>query len=369
MKKWGALTVILLLSAMLVLQYFLKKKETGITPPPAPALSSEKAGGVPLPAATAFDAQNATLTLPETGGASSTYGPMTTVKGEFYQRGECNNGAVNDILSGHGRIWGTAIQTGGFSAAQSSKIYSLLAKAFTCAAFARRDVSFCDNLPAEGAIGKVKISFEQSPNYACRQGYTEIAFEGFMAGKSIDNSPCQMTVANGALENVPSISASDFCAAASKGMENVCPTLMKNVKPEQAKMCGTFFPAGKGDCRGDTKCLWRYDIYKAIQSGNADKCPVENEDFCRAYILKAESACGGIVKELSGTYCKYLAQLIKTSKSPPGLTQEEAKVLAAKADMERIEAEKLKVAKEQMVEEQKKTLDGINKSIRAMKGK
>ncbi|MCX5785587.1 MAG: hypothetical protein NTX59_07850 [Elusimicrobia bacterium] len=371
MKKWGALTIVLILGVMLVLQYFLKKKEAGVIPPPA-ATGGSGTAGVALPAGnpavSAYDAQHP-LTMPAAGGASSTYGPLPTIKGEDFQRGECKDGAMNDILSSHGKIWGTALPTGGFSAGESVQIYSLLSKYFTCAAFARHDVSFCDNLPADGTSGKVKIAFEQSPDYACRKGYTEIAFLGFMAGKSADNSPCQLTVAEGALENIPSISGTDFCDAAAKGMENVCPILMKNVKPEQAKMCGKFFPAGRNDCRGDSQCLWRYEVYKAIQSGKADKCPRTDEDFCRAYILRTEAPCGGILKELSRAYCRDLAQLIKTVKGPPGLTQEEAKAWAAKEAMDLAEKERLKTEKAKMHQEEQKTMEDINKSIRATKGK
>ena len=368
MKKWAALAVILLLGVILALQYFLKKKEAGVTPPPAAMAGSETGVALPAgsPAATAYDTR---VTMPAAGGMSSTYGPLPPIMGEVYQKGECKDGSLNDIFASQGKIWGYYLQTEGSFSDQNPQIYGMLSKYFACVSLAERSAVSCDYLPGEGAVGDKKIPFEDSPNYPCREDYKEIAFRGFMAGNSKDNSPCLMMIAD--ISDFPSVSAGDFCAAASKGRRNFCSFMAKYFKPEQVKECNASFPPNKDSCSGNPECLRHYELNEALESGKADKCPEGQKDLCRAYLSKSASACTGILKELSRAYCKNLAQLMKRTHGLAGLTRAEITERRKKEEQEKKDlmekAESEKAEKERRRKEQEKTISDINKNIRAMK--
>ena len=360
MKKWGALAIVLFLGIMLAIQHSRKSREAAVTQPAGDEGGSVQTG-VPLPAearnpAVYNNMQSNAAAQMAGGGFSSYSSPLPAVAVD--RKGECKGGALNDILYAHGNIWSFHLQTQGLPYEVSFKLYNMLSRYFSCVALAERSISPCDHLPGERLADKKEdsVKYVDSPHFACREGYKELALSGFVAGKSDDSSIWQMVAAEEGGKDIPG----DFLVAAAKGRGTLCSSMAKQLTPEQLKNCNAYFPSGQNVCRGDSKCLRRDELLGALESGRPDRCQEGQKELCRAYLSKDDSACAGMLKELSEFYCKNLAGLSKKT----GMSVAE---LMARGTTGKTETDREKTEKEMRRLEDQKIIEGINKNIRAIK--
>lgn len=170
MKKWPVLAAALLLAAAGALQLLRHKTQTTSGPASAPPqeLVSLPGGGQPYAIPGEFSA------VPARAAAPATYGALPTIKDKIYDKGPCKGGSLNEILTSHGRIWGEQARHGAFLNTETEEIYGLAGGYLACVGLARRAPAFCDYLPAGGRGEKGGEKSSNSPNYKCRELYSDI---------------------------------------------------------------------------------------------------------------------------------------------------------------------------------------------------
>lgn len=350
MKKWIVLVVVVLLALVAAVQLAYRKKAAPV-PGRAPA-GQEEPHGVALPAEASKPVEQQ---LP--GGrvtASGTYGALPSVAGPLAQRELCKDVNLNRIMADHGSVWGMATKYAAFTSQEDKQVYDALSLYFSCTALAHRDVGDCDYLPGEGA----GLKYYASPNYACRFGYTEVAFQAYMAGLEKDESACDLFLMSDVVKGL-ALPRAEFCQLAAKGMPGVCRGIGGMVPADAAADCRTEFPASASDCGGQQQCLEYYKIYNALKAGRAADCPPGLKPLCEAYTRKDTMACLPLLDKVGKAYCGALTGLIKKSGGYPGKSPEEVKTLLA------AEAEKKK-EEERILKENKQQETEVNKRVKEL---
>lgn len=359
MKKWQVLLAALLLAFAGGYRLLQQRRAAGQGAlPPVHVLP----GGQALPEdTTQYYIPEEFLSVPPRSGAPSTYGALPTIKNEIYDRGLCKGGSLNEILSSHGRLWGYEARYGAFRPAESEAVYDLLGRYLACVGLARRTPTYCDYLPGQSG-GSVELGRFETPNYRCREYYTDVSFAGFAAGRDKSEVPCRLLLTGKNFSEGRQLPGGDFCGAAATGMENVCSKFSASVTKQELAQCRRLLPADKDDCGSDKPCLSRLAVYKAMKSGEAGACPEDHRGLCGAFISNSEASCSVILVGLGAAYCDYLAGAQKRAHGYAGYSPEELK------EVFRREAE-YKAALERQEAEGKKATEEINRRARQMLGK
>jgi hypothetical protein len=357
MKKWQVLAAVLLLALAGGLRLLRERPSNEPGLPPVQVLLSGQA----LPEdTTRYYIPEEFLAVPPRTGRPAGHGPLPVIKNEAYDRGLCKGGSLNEILSSHGRVWGYGARHGSFREKESLEIYGLLAQYLACVGLARRAPEFCDYLPGENdAAG---VGFYESPNYDCRDRYMNVSFAGFAAGREKSEEACAILLTSRNLAEGPRVRSAEFCAAAAKGMEAVCPALAASLGAKRAAECRRALPAGDSDCGSDGECRARLAAYRAMKAGDGAACQEKDRELCGAFLSGSEASCSVLLVRLGKAYCDYLASAQKRAKGYAGLTTEEA------AEAIRAEAAE-KVLEEARRVEIKRITDEVNSRARKMMGR
>ncbi len=357
MKKWQVLAAVLLLALAGGLRLLRERptKEPGL--PPVQVLLNGQA----LPEdTTRYYIPEEFLAVPPRTGRPAGHGPLPVIKNEAYDRGLCKGGSLNEILSSHGRVWGYGARHGSFREKESLEIYNLLAQYLACVGLARRAPEFCDYLPGENT--QSGVGFYESPNYACRDRYMNISFAGFAAGREKSEEACSILLTSRNLAEGPRVRSEDFCAAAAKGMEAVCPALALPLGAKLAAECRRTLPAGDSDCGSDSACRARLAAYRAMKAGDGAACQEKDRELCGAFLSGSEATCSVLLVRLGKSYCDYLASAQKRAKGYAGLTPEEA-AEAIRAQAAERALEEARQAENRRITEQ------VNSRVRKMIGR
>jgi hypothetical protein len=357
MKKWQVLAAVLLLALAGGIRLLRERPSGEQRLPPVQVLMSGQA----LPEDTThYYIPEEFLAVPPKTGHPASYGPLPVIKNAAYDRGLCRGGSLNDMLTSHGRVWGYEARHGSFREKESMDVYNQLAGYLACVGLAHRAPEFCDYLPGENNGAGVGI-FE-SPNYACRERYMNISFPGFAAGREKSEDACSILLTGRNLAGTPRMQSSDFCAAAAKGMEAVCPAFSPAYGPKAEEQCRRFLPGADGDCGSDEACRSRLAVYKAMKAGVAADCPEKDRGLCGAFLSKSEATCSVLLVNLGTSYCGYLSSAQKRAKGYAGMTAEEV-AEAVRAEAEERVREKARRAESDRITEE------VNKRVRRMMGK
>lgn len=358
MKKWQVLAAVLLLAVVGGMRLLHERASEPGTGLPGFKMLPE---GVPLPAdTTQYYIPEEFLAVPPRTGAPVSYGPLPTIKNEAYDRGLCDGGSLNDILSAHGRIWGVSARHAAFDSKETQKTYGLLGDYLGCVALSRSEPFFCDYLPGESAVQK--IGPMDSPNYACRENFARMSFLAFMAGRTKSDLGCRLLLHEGRMPDGGPVPLEKVCGAAAAGMEKFCSSLSGSLDGKGMTECLRFAPASEKDCGGDGECLDKLAVYRALKAGNASACPENSRGACEAILGGSEAGCAVTLVRLGTEYCADLRALNKKTGGFPGLSPEETK--AAIAEQARLRAEE-----EARSKEARRIEDDINKRVRRMLGR
>jgi len=356
MKKWGILLLVVLGGLLLGLQYFIRKGEKKIVMQPMP-VSTEQPLGVALPPATT--GYNTTPELAYNAGAGD-YNNLVLPNVPSTYKGACSGGSLTDIVSSHGEVWGyfTPKSFISFEFKENETMYNFIGDYVGCLAAARSDVSLCETLPAEG----VGIDLNFSPSFYCRSRSGQIMFYAYLLGKNKDYSVCQASLFDVTPDNLAKITVSDYCQAASKGIESV-KEYMTKAMPEYAKEIKRAYPVSNSDCSGDATCFSGFRSYNAIKSGDASICPPSpGGASCAAFITRSAAPCEPIIKDMSKVYCGYVERLKKKTGGYIGMSSE-----AMQAD---IAQKKLQKDRESLQKkEAEKGMSEVNKKVKKILGK
>lgn len=169
-RKWLVLAAALLLvlaGSLRLLRHKTREPAGPVSVPPQdPVVLS--GGGTPYAIPGEFSA------VPARTAAPATYGALPTIKDKIYDKGPCKGGSLNEILTSHGRIWGEQARHGAFLNTETEEIYGLAGGYLACVGLARRAPAFCDYLPAGGRGEKGGEKRANSPNYKCRELYSDV---------------------------------------------------------------------------------------------------------------------------------------------------------------------------------------------------
>lgn len=360
MKKWQVLAAALLFALAGGLKLLQHRRAAGQRElPPVHVLP----GGQLLPEdTTQYYIPEEFLAVPPKSGAPDTYGALPTIKNEIYGRGPCPGGSLNEILSSHGRTWGYEARHAAFRGEESLEVYGLLERYLACVALSRRSPGYCDYLPGQSRGGDLKIGRFESPNYKCRENYMNVSFPAYAAGREKSEAACRMLLSGQSMTEGKQVSGQDFCAAAAKGMENICGSFSSSLDGDLMGECRRFLPSSRADCGSDRTCLDRLAIYGAMKSGNAASCPADYRGLCGAFLAEKEGACSVILVRLETVYCDYLAKANKKAHGYAGYSPEEAK------EAIRLEAE-ARADKERNETEARRLTEEVNRRARQMLGK
>ena len=360
MNKWLVLVIVVLLALLAALQIVHRKQDgykKQIT-----QKTQAKSSGVSMPADTRIsdkmlDAHYANLDRAQ----------LPAIKNIA---GACKKGSLKDIMDSYGKLWGDEFQGDNehaklFFTKKKSDIYKLAVHYFACQAAANREPLFCEpktqldipgiyapagTMTPEESREDVNLSF----NGICRDSANRVMFAGYMSGLHKNEITCRAFIQGNFMdmENL-SMPSGDFCAVASKGMENICRSISKHL-PSDSLCLGTF-PRNKQDCKTSKICLDNLKIYTAIKNSKPQNCPSGYKEICRAFINRDSQACKPIAKRLSSSYCETFKKYQKK------LSEEKQKV----TNQEQKEALVKKKEKKAMAKE----MDKMNKRIRELLGK
>lgn len=358
MKKWQVFAAVLLLSVIALARL---RQERAAEPVKGMMDGKILPAGVPLPRDTThYFIPEELLAVPPQTGAPSSYGPLPTIKNEAYDRGPCPGGALNEILSEHGRLWGHAARHAPLEEEGTRRTYRNLERYLACVALSRGEPAFCDYLPAGSEFRN--IGEDESPNFLCREAYIGAALPFFMAGKEKSDLACRSALAGRRMPDGRPVPVRETCTAAAGGMEKLCAAFAGRLDKKEMAECLRFAPAGKKDCRGDKDCLDRLSVYEAMKSGDASECPRESRGFCEALLSGTEAACSVMLVKLGSDYCSDLAIAQKKAGGFAGLSAEEVKEALAREKA-------LKAEEEERRKEERAVEDRINKRVRRMLGR
>ncbi|OGR77152.1 MAG: hypothetical protein A2X32_07680 [Elusimicrobia bacterium GWC2_64_44] len=360
MKKWQVLLAALLLASGVSFRVLQQRRASGQAElPPVHVLP----GGQVLPEdTTQYYVPEEFLSVPPRSGAPTAYGALPTIKNGVYDRGLCQGGSLNEILSSHGRLWGYTARHASFRPAETEKMYGVLGRYLSCVGLARRSPSYCDYLPGLDSGASVKLDRFGTPNARCREFYTDVSFPGFAAGREKSDEPCRLVLAGSNLSEGRRVPGREFCEAAAAGQEGLCDKFAPSISREELAQCRRFLPARKDDCGSDGECLSRLAVYEAMKAGDAAACPEDYRGQCGAFLSGSEASCSVLLVKLGADYCEYLAGAQKRARGYAGLSPEELKeALANDAEA------KVLAAREEA--ESKKVTEELNKRVRRMMGR
>ncbi len=342
MKKWVILILVVLGGLLLALQYVSRRRETTAVSPPPPVQSEES--GTSLPASSTNYVSPDTTPGPEAGWDVNYQSTLILPAVKTDYKGACQGGSLEEMRRTHGRFWGIGAKDVAFNFEETMRMYELLGSYVGCVAVARQNLAQCDTLPDDIASDSKKVDAAFTPRYRCREQASNALFYAYMAGKVSDPSFCQSAVSYWRSENTSKISVPDFCKAAGGGMKDAVAFLAKYMPPN-VKNQG--MPTSASSCGGDAACLAIYENYNAVRKDNADACQHPSNGYCEAAITRVPAPCETIVREMSQTYCSYVAKVKKGSGGYIGLSKEEVKTystqqavrIAAEAEERRKKAE------------------------------
>jgi hypothetical protein len=346
MKKAAVLCGVLLLAAAIAISLLQRRSvPKDISTAPAPQQYT------PL---------NDIAAVPRRSGPPATYGPLPTVGLDACAKGVCNGGSVNDILSGHGRIWGYVGNYRSFEDADTRETYRLLSSYLACVGLSRGDAAFCDYLPS-GNDAKGPVPLAKSPNYLCRRDYAEVSFAGYASGADKNLESCRVFLSGGEVSLGGEVKPLDFCSAASGGLGNVCSGLSRFVPKGREADCLRAFPAKASDC-SSADCAARLQLFQAMKTRSADACPAGERELCSAYLSKSDAACSAILARLGSFYCEALARATKKANGYPGYSPDEVKAAIK-------EQERLRAIEDSQHRENERIIEENNRKIKKMIGR
>lgn len=412
MKKWVILVLVVLGCAMLALQYLMNKKAPG----PGTATQTARLGpdGVPLPAvATGY---TETPFVPPMGNFNDdpTRLDIPIIPSDY--KGACEGGSLREMLNTYNKYWGPLAKDTPFSQNDMRQMFSFVGDYVSCVAIARDNALICDMLPAgpageggpkDGIAAQTQTPVDRSrvkPNrdnlrYNCRKRVNPVLFLGYMAGKSKNPDSCNNILAGWKPSVLARISAADFCAAASKGMDAVNDYMQKIMSGRQKKIkkgddrSKQRFATSESSCGGNKECINGAKLYNAIKSGNVSQCPPpqprsrqpgiqesgstpperpprekEKEQaptmdvMCQAAVSRSAVSCEPIVKAMSAFYCDAVEQTKKRTGGFIGMSKGDIENAIAQKKIQQTEEEKRRKEDALRVQE-------INKNVKQLLGK
>ncbi len=410
MKKWVILILVVLGGLMLALQYMMNKKPAGTAG--TTATGQTDPDGVPLPAgATGYTMPEIPFAPPTNDLSDPSKLNIPVIASDY--KGACEGGALTDMIATHNKYWGRLAKETPFVPNDTKRMYGFAADYVACVAVARDNAVICDTLPPEppqkgtpkpgtaaGAQtkpapperGSIKTRARDGLRYNCRKRVNPILFFAYMAGKSKNPDSCNAMLAGWKPPTLAMISATDFCSAASKGMEAVNEYMQKIMSEKKKKVkkderSKQRYTASESSCNGNKECINGAKLYNAIKSGNAAQCPPAQQRqpppgekqsgsppqppatapsggdiMCQAAITRSALACEPIIKSMSGFYCEAIARTKKKTGGFIGMSKSEIEDAIARRKIEQVEEAK-----------QKKEFDkmgvDINKKVKKLLGK
>ena len=282
MQKWGVLIIVVLLAAVLGFQRFMKKNE----PMSQPAQSSGQSDqvGVALPSGSAAS--------PEASAYVPGQKPLTN----------CAAKSAEQILSEKSELWDYSSKNTTFTAEQRKKIYGVMGNYLVCRAVGLDNLSGCKSLANNS--GKSDLT---TPDSRCKDNANTVLFYAYMAGRYKNKDACSLFLKGESMKGAK-VNVDDFCAAAARGMDGVCPGIKKSLSDKDYGKCRTLFPAAASDCGSDQTCLSSLKLYAAIKSGSSADCPPEYAGTCEAYLTQKTAPCSVYAQELTKVYCPVLEE-------------------------------------------------------------
>lgn len=356
MKKWVILVLVVLGCAMLALQYLMNKK----TPGAGPAATTAQLGpdGVPLPAGATGYSETPFVAPVGNFNDDPTRLDIPIIPSDY--KGACEGGSLREMLATHNKFWGPLAKETPFSQNDTRQMYSFVGDYVSCVAIARDNALICDMLPpgppseAGPKDGATQVSpadrsrIKPSRNnlrYDCRKRVNPVLFLGYMAGKSKNPDSCNNILSGWKPSTLARISATDFCAAASKGLDAVNDYMQKIMSGKQKKVKKgdrgkQRFASSESSCGGNKECINGAKLYNAIKSGSVSQCPPPQprsqqpgfqesggaaperpakgkeqaptvDVMCQAAVSKSAVSCEPIVKAMSSFYCDAVEQTKK----------------------------------------------------------
>lgn len=346
MKKWAILVLVVLASALLLLQYAAEKKKTAMTPGSTPAPAAEQPLGVALPA----DASKPVTVPVDSYAAQSGRGPIVIPLVQSAYKGACEGGSLKDMMVSHDTYWGSFAKDSPFLPSDTLKMYDLMVDYVSCQAAARGDVSLCDSLPGPGEKDGIKVSLEGSPSFVCRSNVTKLFFEAYQAGSLKDDSSCRLSLANWDQADLAHFSVPKVCELLAKGPGNVWSYLVESFAPapEAPGRIAAEFPVKEGDCQKDKDCLLKFRLYSAAKNNRPNDCPAEYRSQCQALNGRSTASCEKILPEMSKFYCASLDRAKKARGGYVGMSKEALAEEIQKAKLEKTEADRIKKEQDQI---------------------
>jgi len=170
---------------------------------------------------------------------------------------------------------------------------TLMSEYYSCKALASRDIKYCEGLSNNG-------STVFTPRYVCKEKYNFLSYLGYMAGKTENKTPCLEYLTADRRKGLK-LSAGEICAAAPKGLPELCENLFANPLKNS---CRGHFPKSESDCdKSNPRCLEMLVLYGAFKSGDPARCPKEYREFCEAFLNKDEAPCSAMKSRLLLTFC------------------------------------------------------------------
>lgn len=347
MKKWAILVLVVLASALLLLQYAAEKKKTAMTPGSTPAPTAEQPLGVALPA----EASKPVTVPVDSYISQSGRGPIVIPLVQSAYKGACEGGSLKDMMLSHDSYWGSFAKDSPFLFEDTQKMYDFMVDYVSCQAAARADVSLCDSLPGPGEKDGVAVSLEVSPSSICRKKITMLLFESYLAGNIKGDSYCRLGLADTNQADLSKFSIPEFCEVASKGPESAVSFLLKAFapgSPEVSAYFATRLPAKESDCREKPECLVEFGLYDAMKKGHPADCPAEYKAQCQALSGRSTASCEKILPEMSKFYCASMERAKKARGGYVGMSKEAVAEDIQKKKQEKAEAERIKKEQDQI---------------------
>lgn len=359
MKRNIIIVVVILAAALAVLKYLASRGQDEAAS--VPSQQEQAPEGVSLPEGAMDYGDIPSESVYAHSQASGSYDTLTLPDAALSLKGACKGGSPKDMVEDHGKVWGYF--TGeriSFNQDQSKAMYEFFGDYYACMAAARKDLSYCNNLPGDIESEGMKIDLVDSPMGYCREKAGSFLFMAYVAGKIKERSVCSGYVSDWDSRNISRVSIPDFCDAAAKGPEAVTGYTRENL-PDILPMAERLFPFGKRACKSDPVCLNNNAIWEGLRTGKASGCPVSHRAHCGALLKESQVPCVAVLTAMSKKYCDFRDRMRKDGLDFIGMTDSEVKEELRKRAEEKAEKEKRRKEEDARTKE-------INSRIKKMLG-